>query len=138
MEMPTPNDNGHVREELGALREAIDNLNRNWSDKDRQATEGRRELYRKVDQLKDDGNRKFDELKDEVRTTSGKLEILARDFLEMKPVVRRFEIAGHHNAGARWVLRVVWGALATGVAAIAFLIHDWAGVIISLLWPPKH
>ena len=97
-------DSGHVREELGALRQAVDNLTTTWREQDRQATEGRRELHRK-----------FDTLKDEMRAISGKLEMLARDVLKLEPVVQRFEIARHRSAGARWVLGIVWGALATGV-----------------------
>lgn len=38
------NDDGHIREEIGALREAVNNLTRTWSDQDRKATEGRHEL----------------------------------------------------------------------------------------------
>lgn len=132
------NDDGHVREELGALREAVDSLIRTWSEQDRKATDGRREVYHKLEELRNEGNRKFEELKDEVRETSSEVKTLARDFLEMKPIVRGFEIARHRSAGARWVLRGLWGALATGVAAIAYVLHDWAGVIMGLLWPPKH
>lgn len=120
-------DYGHVREELGALRASVDNLLTTWGEKDRQATEGRRELYRK-----------FDELKDEVRDTSAKLESLARDFLKMEPAVQRFEIARHRSAGANWALRMVWSALIAGVGAIAYVLHEWAGTLISLFWPPKH
>jgi hypothetical protein len=121
------NDDGHVREEIGAQREAINNLIRTWAEQDRKATDLLRELYRK-----------FDELKDKVHETSAKVDNLAQDFSEMKPVVRTFEIRAHRSAGARWALGTIWGVLAGGVAAIAWVIHEWAGLIIGLLWPPKH
>lgn len=131
--MPS-SDDGHVREEIGALREAVNNLTRIWSQQDSDANEGRRELHRKVEALKD-----------EVRLNSSKTDLaaakvdaLAEDFKSIEPVVRRFENARHHSNGARWAFGLVWGTLVGGVAAVAWVIHEWAGLIIGLLWPPKH
>lgn len=105
-----PDDSGHVREEIGALREAVNNhsrtidtLTRTWAEQDRLATERDREL-----------ERKFDELRNKI------------------------ENKDHHNAGFKSALWLVWSFVAAGAAAVAWMIHDWAGLIIGLLWPPKH
>jgi predicted RNase H-like nuclease (RuvC/YqgF family) len=108
---------------VGGLKASVENLTDSWKEQDRKATEGRRELYRKVD-----------ELSKEVTQMWGQVEQLGREFAEMKPAVRQFEDGQHRTAGATYVIRILWTALVAGIGAIAYVIHDW----LAVFWPPKH
>jgi len=107
---------------IGGLQSSVETLTKTWGEQDRQATEGRRELYRKVD-----------ELKTEVTKMTGRVDQLAEDVSEIKPAVKNFEATKNRGQGERNIIRIVWSILVAGVGALAYVINDW----IHLFWPPK-
>jgi phage shock protein A len=116
-------DMDNINRWIGGLQASVENLTRSWGEQDRKATEGRRELYRK-----------FEELKNEVTRMTGRVDQLATDVAEIKPAVKKFEAAKNQNAGAQRMIKIIWGALVAGIAAVAYSITD----IIHLFWPPRH
>lgn len=115
-------ETGQIRESIGALRASVENLTKIWAEQDRKANEGRRDLYDK-----------FDELKDRFTALEGRVAQGLRDIADMQPAVDRMEVARHRAAGARGLIKYVWTAIVTGVAAVAYVVHD----LILALWPPK-
>lgn len=116
---------------LGEVQGTVRALQDQWARQDSAATAGRHALRERIDRLAElqiKTDQKVDHL----------IEKFAEKFAEIQPVIDRAEIARHRSAGARWVLGIIWGMFATGIAAIAYVLHDWAGVIGGLLWPPKH
>jgi hypothetical protein len=127
-------DDRRIWEQLGRVAGLVENLTKNWGEKDRQATEGREELRDKFDDLKDHVTNSVNDLKSQLARVIVDVSILTSDVTRMRPSIERIEITRHRNAGAKYVLGVIWAALLAGVSAIAYVIHDWVG----LLWPPKH
>jgi hypothetical protein len=108
---------------IGALESSVKNLTDTWVRQDREATEGRKALYGKVE-----------ELKIEVTTLSGRMAFLERGLAAITPSVETFESLHDQGVGSKKTIAIVWTALITLIGAVAA-----AGVeIFHLLWPPRH
>lgn len=107
---------------IGELTSKVGTLTSNWETNDREATEGRRILHGK-----------FDQLKNETIKMAARVEHLAAEVATMKPSVVTFDQQHQQNIGSKKTLAVIWSAMfafagAVGAAAIK---------LIDLFWPPK-
>jgi chromosome segregation ATPase len=119
----TAGEINEVSRSLGALQSSVDTLTRTWAEQDRKATEGRRDLHRKLEELRED-----------VTKMRGQLDMQEKKIDKIEPSVRRFEDGQQHTAGVKYVIGLIWAALVLGVSGIAYMVHDW----FAILWPPKH
>lgn len=107
---------------IGSLQSSVETLTRQWGEQDRKATEGRRELYHK-----------FDEIKTEVTELSGRLGRMAEEVTAMKPSVQTFDQLHQQGIGSKKTLALVWAALIGLIGAVS------AGLVeIIHLLLPKH
>ena len=112
-----------VNRSIGALQSSVEALNRNWAEQYRKATEGRHDLYRKVE-----------ELKGEIIRMTGRVDHLTHEVGEIKPTVKGIVADKNQSKGANNIIRIIWGVLVAGIGAVAYVINDW----IHLFWPPRH
>lgn len=120
-------EDSEVARALGELQGTVRALQDQWARQENAASEKRHDLREKMERLAET-----------LTKLEQQVERLSEKFAEVLPVVRNFQVRQHRTDGAKWALGIVWGAFLGGVAAIAYVIHDWVGVIIGLLWPPKH
>src|SRR5579871_3284310 len=97
------NEIGDIREVIGGLKNAVENLTRQWGIQDREATEGRRVLHEAVNALRLD------------------VSALQRDVSTMKPDVEAGNRARLQASGARNMLKVLWLAVSAIIGALVTL-----------------
>lgn len=107
---------------IGSLQSSVETLTRQWGEQDRKATEGRRELYRK-----------FDEIKGEVTELAGRVGQMAQKIADMQPLVETFDEMHQQGIGSKRTLGLLWAAVIGVVGALS------AGLVelVHLFWP-KH
>lgn len=49
-------------------------------------------------------------------------------------IIRNFEDERQRRLGAKGTVRFIWGMIVTGVAGVAYVLHD----IVIYFWPPRH
>lgn len=105
---------------IGMLQASVETLTRQWGEQDRKATDGRRELYRK-----------FDEIKTEVTELAGRVGRMAEEISDMKPSVDTFDQQHQQGIGSKKTLAIGWSILIGMIGAIS------AGAVelIHLFWP---
>jgi len=108
-----------INRTIGALKASIDYLTAAWGEQDRKATESRRELYCK-----------FEELKTDVTRMIGRVDQLASEVAKIDPAVSAFEAARNQSKGARAIMKLIWGALIAGIGGVAYIINEW----IHMIW----
>lgn len=108
---------------LGGVQEAVETLRRQWEKQDADATQGRRLLYAKVD-----------ELRGEQSGVRAELAGLQREMAEIRPAVKQFRDARLRAEGRRGLMAAIWTALITGAGAIGWMIHE----LLTAFWPPRH
>lgn len=101
---------------IGSLEGLVKSLTDTWVQQDQEATEGRRALYGK-----------FEELKTEVNKTTAKVETLVREMSEIKPAVKNFEAARQRREGANSLMKILWGGVVAFATGIGYLLHDYVG-----------
>lgn len=76
----------------------------------------------------------------EIVRLEAELKALREDFDQMTSVVaqqaqiiRNFEDERQRQLGARGAIKFIWAFLTTGVAGVAYSLHD----ILMFFWPPK-
>ena len=67
---------GGLQASVGSLQASIENLNKTWGERERDATAGRRILHSK-----------FDELRDDVTRLSAELENVSKDITIIRPSI---------------------------------------------------
>lgn len=106
---------------LGSLEASVTNLTHTWAEQERNATEGRRQLHQKMDDIKDD-----------VSSLTGRVDNMAREMAEISPAVNEFKNARQQAIGARRFGRWIWGAMLTAAGLMGWAINEW------LHWPKPH
>ena len=108
-------------DEIRELKMVVEHLERTATEMDRQAIRDRYEIQASID------NVEF-ELKNLNTRLDSHVDIVA----QQARIIRNFEDERQRNIGSRGAIRLVWGLLGTGVAAIAYSIHDilsWFNVL---------
>lgn len=98
---------------IGGLQTAVENLTTQWAEQDRQATEGRRIMHDKIDNLNIS-----------VISAQGDITALKREMAEIKPTVRAGEAAQLEGAGMRKLLRMLWQVIYALLCASGGIIFD--------------
>jgi uncharacterized membrane protein len=112
-----------VSAELGRLKNAVEMMTDTWRAQERAATDGRRALHDK-----------FDELKTEMTETRGRVGQMSNELAEIKPAIKRFEAQRQRQEGASSAMKVIWGAVVVFATGLGYAGHE----LMMYFWPPKH
>lgn len=123
-----------VSSAIGALRATVEHLTRQWEVNDRNASEGRRQLHGKVEDLAKEVIRlasRVDTMADELKLMKpavGRVEHIQDDVNAMKPQVAIFDQQHQQGIGSKRMLTLIWTGIAAFIgAATTFLFHT--------IWP---
>jgi hypothetical protein len=107
---------------VGGLKNAVETMTRLWQSQEVAATEGRRQLHLK-----------FDSLKDEVRTLTGRVDQMGKDIALIEPSVKGFNDEKLRDEGAKRLgktIIAIGGTAITAVAgAVGYGIHELIGYL---------
>lgn len=105
-----------VSADIGGLKKSVEILTTTWQQQEQSATEGRRQLHSK-----------FDEIKTEVTKLAGRVDEMSRDISEIKPAIDVFKSARERQLGAQWMGKLIWlafiGIAGAVGAALTELLH---------------
>lgn len=104
-----------VSADIGGLKTAVEMMTTTWQQQEQSATEGRRLLHAK-----------FDDVRNEVTKLSGRVDQMATDMSEIKPAIDTFKSARERQLGAQWMGKLIWVAFIGIAGAIG-------GVIVEFL-----
>lgn len=101
---------GGLQAEIKAGKDAIDNLNRVWGERERDASNGRQIIHGKIDSMQK-----------EVTMLSAEVENVSKDLTEIKPAIDTFKSARERALGAQHMGKLIWGAFLAlaGLAGMA-------------------
>lgn len=115
---------GGLQASVISLQASIESLNTTWGDRERSASEGRRILHEK-----------FDELRGDVMRLSAEVENVSKDLSsDIKPAIADFKSARSEQIGMQKLGKLLWGVFLAAAGGVGYVIGDW----LHLLWPPKH
>lgn len=113
----TADDDHNVLRALGRLEASVSGLKEQWERQDNAATEGRRELYRR-----------FDALRDQVIETKNRVDRAMEKITLMEPAVQLFRDGQQQLTGASRAAKVLWAALVACAGIVGWAIHElWHG-----------
>jgi hypothetical protein len=124
---------------IGSLEATVKHLTETWKRQDDEATEGRRRLYDKVDELKVEVSRlashtEVDELKTRVINLAGQVEGLEARVTAIEPRAEEWNNQQQQAIGSKKVMALVWAGMLTFTGAVTAI----AIKLLDVFWPPKH
>jgi DNA repair exonuclease SbcCD ATPase subunit len=115
---------------IGSLESSVKTLTDTWQRQDREAAEGRRRLYDKVEELK----AQQEELARQQQDLTGKLAKQTEELAEIKPAIKRFEAQRQRAEGARSLIKLMWMGIVAFATGLGYVGHE----LLVYFWPPKH
>lgn len=111
-----------VSAEIGGLKAAVEMMTTTWQAQEKSATEGRRSLHDKIEQVS----------RDVIRLTA-EVENVSKDLMVIKPAIDAFKTARDRQEGAQRMGKMIWVAF-IGIAGAV------GGLVVELLHlrPPGH
>ena len=107
---------------IGGLQATVAHLTQMWEHNDREATEGRRALYDKIDKLTAALNK-----------VEARVESLTSKLATLEPSVASLTGTHRENIGSKKMLAFVWTVILAGVSAVS-----WSAVEVVKLILGKH
>ncbi|WP_439392311.1 hypothetical protein ACRQ5Q_22200 [Bradyrhizobium sp. PMVTL-01] len=108
---------------IGELTSKVATLMQTWEHNDREATEGRRRLYQKVEDM----NARVGEL-------AGRVDSMGKEVAAMKPSVDTFDEQRQQSIGSEKTMTAMRAAFYAFLGVAGGVIVK----LIELFWPPKH
>lgn len=122
---------GQVEGAIDGFKTTLDHLSSAWAEQDRQASTGRRELYRKMDQANQEVTRlveRFDSLQGLAATVTS-LEQRVSPFIDtvkrIEPIVNKLDRTYTQGSAIGMLIKGLWMAAAGAVGAL--VIRYWPG-----------
>lgn len=109
---------------IGGLQATITTLVSTWQSQEAQASQGRRDLHQK-----------FDNLRDDVHEIGSQVSGALKDIAEIKPSVQAFENAKQQAKGAQTLGKIIWAILGFGGVGLGWVLANW--ISISPKLPPQ-
>jgi hypothetical protein len=129
----TDQDERDFRQEFGAMKAEIRNLidgNKrgwdHWAEMDRVATAGRRVLYRKIDELKEEQA----ELRAAQARLTAELAAALHEISELKPTVEHYRREKLIAQGKRGLMATIAAGAGIAMSAMAWMIHE----VLQAFW----
>jgi chromosome segregation ATPase len=102
---------------IASMEATVKHLTDTWQRQDQEATEGRRRLHEKID-----------ELKSQQQTLEETVKQQTKELAEIKPAIKRFEEQRQRHEGAASLFKVMWlgvVAFATGLGYAGHELLQW-------------
>lgn len=96
-----------VSADIGGLKKSVEILTSTWQQQEQAATDGRRELHKKLE-----------DVRHEVTKLAGRVDQMGKEISEIKPAIDTFKSARERQLGAQWMGKLIWAAF-IGLAGIA-------------------
>lgn len=107
---------------VGRLQSSVETLTATWQRQDSEASEGRRRLHAKID-----------EMKSQQEAMAATVEQQTAEIAELKPAIKRFEAERLREQGARSLAKLIWGGVLAFATGLGYLAHE----LLIFFWPPK-
>lgn len=73
-------------------------------------------------------------IKEQIDSLIEKVDTVVSVVGQQATIIRTFEDERQRKIGSSSTIKFLWGVLVTGMAGIAYSLHD----ILLFFWPPKH
>lgn len=107
---------GGLQSDIKSMAQSIENLNRIWGERERDASKQRRAVHDKLDETRND-----------VTKLTACVARLASEIAEIKPAVNEFKAARQRQIGAQRMGKMVWMAFIAIAGAIGGAIVHFFG-----------
>ena len=104
---------------VGELRNAVENLTSNWLRQDQAATDGRKVIHDKID-----------EVRDNVIDLTHRVEGVEKEVKIIQPSIKIFNDVKLRDEGARSLGKLLWAAILTGAGLIGWGLHEWFAYLV--------
>jgi hypothetical protein len=104
---------------VGELRNAVENLTSNWVRQDQAATDGRKVIHDKID-----------EVRDNVIDLTHRVEGVEKEVKIIQPSIKIFNDEKLRDEGARSLGKLLWAAILTGAGLIGWGLHEWFAYLV--------
>jgi hypothetical protein len=108
---------------LGKVEAVVSALTETWQRQDDEATEGRRILHAKMDQLSQ-----------QQAVLINKVEQQAEKLAEVEPAIKRFEAQRQRQEGAASLFKVLWLGVVAFATGLGYAGHE----LLTYLFPRAH
>jgi chromosome segregation ATPase len=108
----TENERENVKA-IASLESTVKHLTETWQRQDQEATEGRRRLHDKID-----------ELKSQQKTLEETVKKQTEELSEIKPAIKRFEAQRQRQEGAASLFKVMWLAVVAFATGLGYAGHE--------------
>lgn len=108
---------------IGKLEAIVRALTDTWQRQDDEATEGRRNLHRAVD-----------DLRQQQTVLAGKVQRQTEQLAEVEPAIKRFEEQRQRQEGAASLFKVLWLGVVAFATGLGYAGHE----LLGYFWPPRH
>lgn len=105
---------------IGQLENAVTNLTNTWQHQDANASAGRAEIHRKIDEV----------IKDVLRLTA-RVDALSKNVTIIEPSIKEFNDEKLRDEGAKKLGKWLWGILLTTAGFIGYGIHEAASIYLK-------
>lgn len=102
-----------VSSEIGGLKASVELMTSTWQQQEQSASEGRRALHAK-----------FDDVRNEVTRLATRVDQMGRDISEIKPAIDTFKSARERQLGAQWMGKLIWLAFIGIAGAVGAAITE--------------
>jgi len=123
---------------VGALEGEVKTLRSTWQEQDRAATEGRRQLHNKFDELKDETIAALHGMQIRLSEVTNTMATIVSQMAEIRPQLLTSNNERHQQIGSRRALGKAWGALIGLVTAAGTIGAGLMELIHYLAGPPHH
>jgi chromosome segregation ATPase len=108
---------------IASLEATVKHMTETWQAQEREATEGRRRLHEKID-----------ELKSQQAALTTKVEQQTKKLAEVEPAIKRFEAERQRQEGVASLFKVLWVGLVAFATGLGYVGH----VLLQYIFPPRH
>jgi DNA repair exonuclease SbcCD ATPase subunit len=98
---------------IGSLESTVKHLTETWQRQDIEATEGRRRLHDKIDELKSQQQGLEETVKKQTE-----------ELAEIKPAIKRFEAQRQRQEGAASLFKLLWMGVVAFATGLGYAAHE--------------
>lgn len=98
---------------IASLEATVKHLTETWQRQDGEATQGRRRLHDKID-----------EMKSQQKSLEETVKQQTKELAEIKPAIKRFEAQRQRQEGARSLFKVLWGGVVVFAGGLGYAAHE--------------
>lgn len=108
---------------IGALESTVRYLTDTWQSQEREATEGRRRLHQKID-----------ELTSQQQALEATVRQQTKQLAEIEPAIKRFEAQRQRQEGAASLFKVLWLGVVAFATGLGYAGHE----LLQYFFPRGH